>query len=193
MLNKINQIRPLVIYAVTFCLVAGCQPTASENPENEGGNEMNQIKLTSSAFEEEAMIPAKYTCDGKDISPPLVWQGVPNEAETLALIVDDPDAPGKTWVHWVAYNIPADVTELPENYPPLEKAENGMMQGKNDFKKIGYGGPCPPSGTHRYYFKLYALSETLNLEPGATKQELLNAMEGKVVAETSLMGKFSRD
>lgn len=154
---------------------------------------MNQIKLTSSAFEEEAMIPAKYTCDGKDISPPLVWQGVPNEAETLALIVDDPDAPGKTWVHWVAYNIPADVTELPENYPPLEKAENGMMQGKNDFKKIGYGGPCPPSGTHRYYFKLYALSETLNLEPGATKQELLNAMEGKVVAETSLMGKYSRD
>lgn len=193
MLNKINQIRPLVIYAVTFCLVAGCRPTASENPENEGGNEMNQIKLTSSAFEEEAMIPAKYTCDGKDISPPLVWQGVPNEAETLALIVDDPDAPGKTWVHWVAYNIPADVTELPENYPPLEKAENGMMQGKNDFKKIGYGGPCPPSGTHRYYFKLYALSETLNLEPGATKQELLDAMEGKVVAETSLMGKYSRD
>lgn len=193
MSNKINSIRSFLMSAAVFCLVAGCQPTVTETPENEGGNEMNQLKLTSSAFKEETMIPAKYTCDGKDISPPLAWQGVPDEAQALAVIADDPDAPGKTWVHWVVYNIPTNVNELPENYPPSEKADNGIMQGKNDFKKIGYGGPCPPSGTHRYYFKLYALSKTLDLKPGATKQELLDAMEGKVVAETSFMGKYSRD
>ncbi|MFO7820953.1 MAG: YbhB/YbcL family Raf kinase inhibitor-like protein [Lentisphaeria bacterium] len=181
----------LLTMAVLF-LTASCDREKTDNQQLEGGDNMKQLQLTSSAFSEGEMIPAQFTCEGKDISPPLSWTGVPEEAESLALIVDDPDAPAGTWVHWVVYNIPTAMTELPENFPPVEKAKNGLTQGMNDFKKIGYGGPCPPSGTHRYFFKVYALSEELNLDPGATKQELTDAMEGKVVAQGALMGKYSR-
>lgn len=151
-----------------------------------------EIKITSSAFEHEGMIPSRYTCDGENISPPLKWEGIPENAKSIALICDDPDAPMGTWVHWVLYDLPADVNELPEGVPDDEILENGAKQGRNSWGRIGYGGPCPPSGTHRYFFKIYALDKMLNLEPGITKEKLLKAMEGHVVAQGELMGKYRR-
>ena len=150
------------------------------------------LKVTSSAFEEGELIPKQYTCDDADVSPPLAWSGAPEETQTFALICDDPDAPAGTWVHWVLYNWPADTTQLPEAVPTQPELENGARQGRNDFGNIGYGGPCPPSGTHRYYFKVYAVDTVLDLVPGATKAELLKAMAGHIVAEGQLMGKYAR-
>jgi len=150
------------------------------------------IKLTSSAFKEGAMIPARYTCDGKDISPPLNWSEVPEGTQSFALICDDPDAPIGTWVHWVVYNIPDNVTAFPENVPPHKSVMGNILQGMTDFRRIGYGGPCPPRGTHRYYFKIYALDTMLNLPAGATKRELLRAMEGHILVEGQLMGRYGR-
>lgn len=150
------------------------------------------MKITSAAFNEGEMIPRKYTCDGQDISPPLTWSEIPEGTKSLALISDDPDAPMGTWVHWVYYDIPADRTELPENVSPDEKPAPGGTQGMTDFGRIGYGGPCPPGGTHRYFFKLYALDTILDLDAGTTKGALLNAMEGHILGETQLMGKYRR-
>jgi Raf kinase inhibitor-like YbhB/YbcL family protein len=150
------------------------------------------MKLTSTAFSEGGMIPAQYTCNGPDVSPPLNWEDVPEETKSLALIADDPDAPVGTWVHWVLYNLPADTHELQEDLPKTKVLPNVAMQGTNDFRKIGYGGPCPPGGTHRYFFKLYALDELVDLNPGARKKDLLDAMKGHILAECQLMGKFSR-
>ena len=151
-----------------------------------------EIKITSSAFEHEALIPPKYTCDGDDISPPLQWETVPEGTKSIALISDDPDAPMGTWVHWVLFNLPADTRELHENIPPEETLPNGTKQGITDFGRIGYGGPCPPSGTHRYFFKIYALDTELDLDAGAGKSDLLNAMEGHILAEGQLIGKYKR-
>ena len=151
-----------------------------------------EIKVSSAAFEEGGMIPGKYTCDEEDVSPPLAWDSIPEGTKTLALICDDPDAPMGTWVHWVLFNLPGDINGLPENIPPEMELESGAKQGTNDFGRIGYGGPCPPGGTHRYYFKLYALDAELDLEPGARKQQLLEAMEGHILAEGQLMGRYSR-
>ncbi len=142
------------------------------------------MKLTSPEFEQEGKIPEIYTCDGKDINPELHISEIPGSAKSLALIVDDPDAPSGTFVHWVMFNI-----------PPGEKiAENSApgKQGSNNFGKTAYGGPCPPSGTHRYYFKLYALDTELDLAEGSSKQELLDAMEGHIVEEAELMGTYAR-
>jgi Raf kinase inhibitor-like YbhB/YbcL family protein len=150
------------------------------------------IKLTSSAFEEGGMIPSKYTCDGQDISPPLTWDDVPANTESIAVICDDPDAPMGTWVHWVLFNIPPDVTSLPEGVPRQKTLSNGARHGQNDFRNFGYGGPCPPGGTHRYYFKLYALDTAFNLEAGITKSRLVDAMKGHILAEGQLMGKYRR-
>ena len=150
------------------------------------------MNVSSSAFNEGQMIPSKYTCDGQDISPPLAWDNAPGGTKSFALICDDPDAPMGTWVHWVVYEIPSDMNNLPEHVPPEGKLGNGIRQGKNSWPNIGYGGPCPPSGTHRYYFKLYALDTMLNLKPGATKKQLLQAMEGHVLGEAQLMGKYQR-
>lgn len=150
------------------------------------------MKITSSAFDEGAMIPKKHTCDDVDVSPPLYFTNVPEGAKTIALICDDPDAPMGTWVHWVLYNLPANIDELSENIPADETLSNGAKQGTSDFGRIGYGGPCPPGGNHRYYFKVYALDKELDLEPGATKDKLLKAMEGKILAEGQLMGKYKR-
>lgn len=150
------------------------------------------IELKSKAFDNGGVIPEKYTCDGDDISPPLSWKSVPKETKSIALICDDPDAPTGTWVHWVVYNLPPDLRELKENIIPERKIENGGIQGMNDFKKIGYGGPCPPGGTHRYFFKIYALDTVIDLGPGATKSHLLIAMEGHILAKEDLMGKYSR-
>jgi Raf kinase inhibitor-like YbhB/YbcL family protein len=150
------------------------------------------IKLTSSAFEEGGMIPGKYTCDGENVSPALQWSGIPDGTQSNALICDDPDAPAGTWVHWVLFNIPTDITEFPENIPPDRILENGAKQGINNFRRLGYGGPCPPGGTHRYFFKIYALDIEIGLEPGATKAQLLKAMEGHILDEGQLMGRYKR-
>jgi len=150
------------------------------------------ITITSSAFTEGAMIPKKYTCDAEDISPDLKWSGVPQEAKSLTLICDDPDAPVGTWVHWVLFNIPADTTALPAGIPAEAVLKNGARHGQNDFRKLGYGGPCPPGGTHRYYFKIYALDTLLTLESGSTKAQLLGAMKGHILAEGQLMGRYKR-
>jgi len=162
-----------------------------QNPEMVGGKE-TQIKVKSTAFEEGGMIPKPHTCDGTDISPPLAWTGVPEATKSIALICDDPDAPMGTWVHWVVFNLPPDTKELPENVPSQKRLGNGAIHGINDFRKIGYGGPCPPSGIHRYYFKVYALDTEINLKPGIKKGKLLKAMKGHILAEGQLMGKYSR-
>ena len=151
-----------------------------------------EIKISSRAFQEGGMIPRRYACDGEDISPPLAWTGIPEGAKTIALIGDDPDAPIGTWVHWVLFNLPADVKELAEAVPPDKELSSGAKQGKNDFRRIGYGGPCPPGGTHRYFFKLYALDSVLDLAAGVSKADLLKAMQGHVLAEGQLMGKYKR-
>ena len=150
------------------------------------------LTVTSSAFTEGSMIPSKYTCDGENISPPVKWEGSPAGTKTFALISDDPDAPMGTWVHWVMWNIPADSMELAENVPPEKSLPNGSKQGITDFQRYGYGGPCPPSGTHRYYFKVYALDAELDLVNTATKKDLLKAIQGKTIAEGQLMGKYKR-
>jgi Raf kinase inhibitor-like YbhB/YbcL family protein len=150
------------------------------------------MTLTSPAFGEGQPIPAQYTCEGDDLSPPLSWTEPPAGTRSLALINDDPDAPGQTWVHWLVYNLPPAVRALPEGVPAEGEQSDGTRQGQTDFGRVGYGGPCPPSGTHRYYFKLYALDVVLALRPGATKAQLERAMQGHVLAEAQLMGTYRR-
>ncbi|MCH8205387.1 MAG: YbhB/YbcL family Raf kinase inhibitor-like protein [Chloroflexi bacterium] len=150
------------------------------------------IVVTSTAFSEGAAIPIKYSCDGDDVSPPLSWTGVPEGTRSLALISDDPDARG-TWVHWVLYGITADVDGLSEAVVTADVTAMGAKNGTNDFKRLGYGGPCPPKGSpHRYFFKVYALDVELDLDSGAKKKELLEAMEGHVLARGQLMGTYQR-
>lgn len=150
------------------------------------------MELASSAFEHGGMIPRTHTCDGEDVSPPLTWDHLPAGTESLALICDDPDAPGGTWVHWVYCDIPPDPRGLPGGIAPEDRPPQGGVQGINDFRRIGYGGPCPPGGTHRYFFTLYALDTRLGLEPGITKARLLKAMEGRVLEQAQLMGTYRR-
>lgn len=151
-----------------------------------------EIKVTSPVFEDGGLIPAKYTCDGADISPPLQWDAVPEATKSIALICDDPDAPMGTWVHWVLFNLPADTKELPENLPTDETLPSGAKQGITDFGRTGYGGPCPPSGTHRYFFKIYTLDAEIELNSSAKKADLLKAMEGHILGQGQLMGKYKR-
>lgn len=150
------------------------------------------IEVTSTAFSKGEMIPAKYTCDGDDLSPPLAWEGVPAAAESLALISDDPDAPKGTWVHWVLYNLPPETRTLPEGVPPDATLPSGAKQGITDFRRLGYGGPCPPGGIHRYYFKIYALDTLLQLASAATKADVEQAMAGHILASGQLMGRYQR-
>ena len=154
------------------------------------GGEIMEIK--SPAFKNDNMIPAQYTCDGRNVSPPLQWSGAPVNTNSFALICDDPDAPAGTWVHWVMFDIPPTVNGLPENVPQQKEVSGLGKSGKNTDRNFGYDGPCPPGGTHRYYFKLYALDTMLILKPGATKEELLKAMKGHVLTEAQVMGKFKR-
>jgi Raf kinase inhibitor-like YbhB/YbcL family protein len=151
------------------------------------------LEITSPSFERGKTIPSKHTCDGGDSSPPLRFGPSPAGTKTLALVCDDPDAPRGTWVHWVIYNVPASARELLEGVPTVESLPDGSLQGKNDFGRIGYGGPCPPAGTsHRYFFKLYALDTEMKLKPGATKQELEGQLRGHVLAQGTLIGIYSR-
>ncbi|MGV8056923.1 MAG: YbhB/YbcL family Raf kinase inhibitor-like protein [Smithellaceae bacterium] len=150
------------------------------------------MEIRSSAFVHDGMIPARYTCDDRNVSPPLNWSGAPEDTKSFALICDDPDAPAGTWVHWVMFDIPATVNGLPENVSKSEEISGLGKNGKNTDGNLGYDGPCPPGGTHRYYFKLYALDAFLNLKSGLTKEQLLKAMKGHVLAEAQVMGKYRR-
>ena len=151
-----------------------------------------ELDIRSSAFEEGELIPEKYTCDGEDVSPPLSWTQPPNEAKSMVLICDDPDAPMGTWVHWVLFGLSPETLELPEGVTSDKEVLGGAKHGLNDFRKYGYGGPCPPGGTHRYFFKLYAVDTQIDLNAGATKKEVLNAIKGHILEEGQLMGRYSR-
>ncbi|MGB3615320.1 MAG: YbhB/YbcL family Raf kinase inhibitor-like protein [Elainellaceae cyanobacterium] len=170
----------------------GCRALRPETPDPLQEDGVAPMAIASSAFEPDGLIPVTYTCDGEDISPPLSWDGIPETAASLVLICDDPDAPGGTFVHWVLYNIPAEVTDLPAAVPDAPELEQGRLQGKNDFGNIGYGGPCPPRGVHRYRFKVYALSQVLALEAGATKRQVLQTMADDVLAGGEPVGRYSR-
>lgn len=154
------------------------------------------LKLTSSAFDVAGNIPAVHTCDGKDVSPPLLWYGIPDTAQSLVLIVDDPDAPDpaapqRVWTHWVLYNIPSHSTGLPQG-AKLQNLPPGTHEGLNDWKRTGYGGPCPPIGCHRYFHKLYALDIVLPDLGHPTRTELEKAMEGHVIEKAELIGRYQR-
>lgn len=152
------------------------------------------FQISTTAFSEGGMIPKKFTCDGPDVSPQLSWKDAPIGTQSFAVVMDDPDAPVGTWVHWVLYNLPASAKELPEGVEKQEQlAGGGALQGRNDFRRIGYGGPCPPPGKpHRYYFKLYALDTKLDLKAGATKADLERAMKGHILGQTQLVGRYGR-
>jgi Raf kinase inhibitor-like YbhB/YbcL family protein len=169
------------------CIGAVASSMAAEKMERQS------MQLVSTAFALGESIPALHTCTGKNISPALKWSGVPEGAKSLALIADDPDAPVGTWVHWVLYDLPPATKELPEDLPKSQYIPGGGAQGLNDFKHLGYGGPCPPPGKpHRYFFKLYALDTMLELKPGATKKAVEKAMETHVLAQGELMGTYKR-
>jgi Raf kinase inhibitor-like YbhB/YbcL family protein len=182
----------LLMTLATACAKQPAATTQNPLPAQSPQPTSEALKLISRAFTEGQPIPRQYSCDGINISPPLEWSGVPKPAKTLAIIADDPDAPAGTWVHWVVYNLPADTIGMVENLPSTEDLKGGGLQGKNDFEKIGYGGPCPPSGTHRYLFKIYALDGDLPLKAGATKTEVEKAMSGHVLAQAQLMGTYHR-
>jgi Raf kinase inhibitor-like YbhB/YbcL family protein len=192
-----------IILLAVILASPGCGGSTSEPSQN---SEKLTIEIRSDAFTDGGMIPSEFSCVGSDRSPPLHWSGVPETSRTLALICDDPDAPGGTWSHWVVFNLPARVNGLKEGIPAGEtipqasvetrakaEAATPAQQGKNDFGNLGYGGPCPPSGTHRYFFRLYAVDTTLELKPSATRADVLTAIKGHVLAEGRLMGKYARE
>lgn len=181
--------KQLLLIALVGLLI---YPVSCDSQSKQKGDDPMALQVSSTAFDEGGMIPSKFTCDAENVSPHLKWSGAPENTESYALIADDPDAPGKTWVHWVLFNIPADTTTLEENYSTEAKLPNGAINGMTDFGSNGYGGPCPPGGTHRYYFKVYALDTTLGLESSAKKPDLLKAMEGHILAQGQLMGKYQR-
>jgi Raf kinase inhibitor-like YbhB/YbcL family protein len=152
------------------------------------------MQIESAAYRQGERIPKKFTCDGDNISPPFSWRDVPPGTNSLVLIVHDPDAPrADGFVHWIVYDILPEVSEIPENRPRQAVLQGVGTQGRNDSGNIGYVGPCPPSGTHRYFARLYALRDRLGLEPGATYEQLLNAMEGKIIDEAEYLGKYSKE
>lgn len=162
------------------------------NPGLAGTKGEKAMKITSTAFGQGEKIPPRYTCSGENVSPPISWKAVPEGTKSIAVITDDPDAPMGTWVHWVYYNIPAGTSGLPERIPQGKNPSSGGVQGVNDSGNLGYDGPCPPSGTHRYYFKAYALDAVLDLPPGSGKKKLVNAMKGHILGKGELMGTFKR-
>jgi Raf kinase inhibitor-like YbhB/YbcL family protein len=151
-----------------------------------------EIKIESPAFKEGEMIPPQFTCDGENISPPLKWSSIPEGTKSLAIIIDDPSAPGGTFVHWVVYNIPADVRELPADVRLNKNIPGRAVEGTNHFGEEDYGGPCPPKGVHTYFFRIYAADTTFQLKAGAGKKALMEAMEGHILAEGYLTGKYER-
>jgi Raf kinase inhibitor-like YbhB/YbcL family protein len=188
----------LVILALSP-FVAGAQNPAAQEPRKENRQTQGQTPapagflLSSTDFMNGQAIPARFTCDGPNISPLLSWTAPPAGTQAFVLIMDDPDAPRHVWVHWLVYDIPADASGLPDNLPPKPELETGARQGTNDFHEQGYGGPCPPkNATHHYYFRLYALDTRLGLLPGATRADIERAMQGHVLAEVELIGWYAR-
>jgi Raf kinase inhibitor-like YbhB/YbcL family protein len=189
-----------IICSLALFACAGCgrkDPLPAEDPARQ------TITLKSAVFADGGMIPKGFTCDGSDRSPPLEWSGVPAKAQSLVLICDDPDAPLGSWSHWVLFNLAPQVTALKEGVPTEETIAAGepkagdvkspeARQGTNDFGKLGYGGPCPPGGTHRYFFRLYALDTHLDLDSSAKRSQVLKAIEGHILAEGRLMGRYKR-
>jgi len=201
---RVNKLIPLFLSVMCLIFtVIGCRPSPAPTPtaeatvptspaaSQEEGQEV-PFELTSVAFAREEPIPVKHTCDGEDTSPPLQWSDPPAGTQSFALIADDPDAPVGTWVHWVLYNLPSEARALPEAVPSAADLPDGSRHGENSWGRMDYGGPCPPSGTHRYFFKLYALDQALDLEAGATKDQLLQAMDEHILAQTELMGTYTR-
>lgn len=203
-----RQPRTLIGLLIAVCAVAawnGCE-RSSKTPQSETGQNNATVKtgdvamsltIESTAFKNNERVPARFSGDGDDVSPQLSWSGVPDGTAELALIMDDPDAPtAEPWVHWVIYKIPADTTALRENVAKTEtlSSPSGAMQGKNSWGKIGYGGPAPPRGhgVHHYHFKVYALDQTLSVSRGLTKNQLLSAMKGHILAEAELVGTYQR-
>lgn len=185
-----SYLRHRLLVVCCLLLLASCQgaqPAEELAVAGEGA-----LALTSTAFEDGKEIPAQHTCDDQDISPPLEWEGAPSGTASFALIMDDPDAPIGTWVHWVVYDLAGDQQSLAVGVPDDPELADGGVQGTNSWSDTGYGGPCPPSGTHRYFFKLYALDVVLDAGPGLTKKELLREMEGHIVAQTQLVGTYAR-
>ena len=180
--------KPTIGFAAICLAVLTILPAAVQMAA--AAEETMAIQLKSNAFAEGGLIPSRYTCDGADISPPLTWSELPAGAKSLALICDDPDAPGGIWVHWVAFDLPVTLTGLPEGVAPTPDLSQGGRQGRNSFGHFGYGGPCPPSGTHRYFFRIYALDAFLDLPSGIAKDRLLRAMSGHILGEAELMGRY---
>jgi Raf kinase inhibitor-like YbhB/YbcL family protein len=176
-----SRFRLVVLFLLPFLCLLFSAATAKE------GKKMGELKISSQAFGNNSAIPKKFTCDGEDINPLLKIENVPAGAKSLALIMDDPDAPGGMWVHWVVWNIDPGVSEIKEDSVP-----KGGVQGINDFRKHDYGGPCPPSGTHRYFFKLYALDTVLNIGTSSTKTDLEKAMKGHIISQAQIIGLYSR-
>lgn len=194
------QNKAFVKTAQTICIILmfllsfyGCREKGQKSSRSKGDKKMTStITVTSPAFEDGAMIPSLYTCRGQNLSPAINWQDIPQGTGSIALTADDPDASVGDWVHWVVWNIPAKLTGLPESLSTDAALPDGTRQGITDFGRSGYGGPCPPSGTHRYYFKVYALDTRLDLPDTTTKKDLLRAMEGHIIARGRLMGKYKR-
>jgi hypothetical protein len=182
---------PCLVLSVLFLTPSW---SVEEKATDEGRSAM---EIRSSAFDPESRIPLRHTCDGEDLSPQLSWSGVPEGVESFVLIMDDPDAPPGTWVHWLCYDLPGDVRELPEGLARSESLDGGGIQGMcwgvDSFSRVGYYGPCPPPGLpHRYSFRLYALDAKLGLPPKATKKQVVEAMKGRVLAEAELVGLYER-
>ena len=184
---------PMTPFRTTLLFLVAGSLSAGVVAGNKKGGETMALALTSGSFNSGADIPKKFTCEGQDASPALAWNSAPQGTVSFALIVDDPDAPAGTWVHWIVYDLPASTQQLPEGVAKTDEVSGGGRQGINDFRKTGYGGPCPPPGKpHRYFFKIYALDSMLNLKPRASKKDVEQAMKGHVLAQAELMGKFQR-
>ncbi len=177
----------LLLLILLLAIVSGCIAKEKEV------NNMEKISISSEAFNDGGTIPDEYTCEGEDISPPLSWQGLPDGTKSIALIMDDPDASGRAFVHWVIYNISGSTQKLAKGIPKKEKLADGSLQGMTDFGKAGYGGPCPPPGKpHRYIFKIYAIDKILDLPSKASKEDAETAMKGHILAKGELIGKYAR-
>lgn len=175
---------------VTTTISCGRSPGATPRAE---GPQASEFEIESAAFKQGGEIPKRFTCEGEDLSPALRWTHPPRGTLSFVLIAEDPDAPSGTWVHWVVYDLPARVHELPDGVPKQAEIPGGGVQGRNDFGRLGYGGPCPPPGSaHHYFFKLYALDTTLNLRAGAEKEEVISSAKGHVLGEAQFMGWFKR-
>ncbi len=184
----------LLIIIFLLTAISGCiAGEKKDSTEEVAMQNISNISMSAEAFKDGGNIPAVYTCDGRNISPTLTWSGIPAGTKSIALIVDDPDAPRGTFVHWVLFNIPPDARGLPEAMPETKTLKDGSRQGNTSYGEAGYGGPCPPPGKpHRYYFKVYALDTKLDLPAGAIKADVEKAMNGHILAKGEIMGKYGR-